>query len=508
MLTIIDSFLNRITMYRIVLYYLTILAIVGFVLSFFGLVPFGPTPFIFSFFVIFAVSMISNALFARIFKAARNLESVYITAFILVLIITPVSYTNIPGIWFLVWTSFLAMASKYIFAINKKHVFNPAALGVGVTVLAGLGSASWWVGGNIYLLPIVFLGGLLIVRKIQREDLVLAFIACAAASVVVTTLSYGDPLGSLEKAALHSPVFFFAFIMITEPLTTPPTRLLRIAYGALVGAIFAPAIHVGSIYSTPELALLIGNIFSYAVSPKGKYLLTLVEKKLIGTDTYDFTFASDMKVVFRPGQYLEWTLDDARPDDRGNRRYFTLASAPTEPYVHLGVKFYPESSSYKKLLLAMKPGDAIVGAQLSGEFVMPSDEKKKLVFIAGGIGITPFRSMVHFLLDTKSHRDITLLYSNKTYEEIAYKDLFDRAGGELGMKTVYTLTDIEKVPANWSGKTGMISADLIMKEVPDYKECMFYISGTHGMVTAFTKALKEMGVPARQIKTDFFPGFV
>ena len=79
--------------------------------------------------------------------------------------------------------------------------------------------------------------------------------------------------------------------MITEPLTTPPTRARRIAYGALVGVLFAPAIHLGPIYSTPELALVVGNIFSYAVSPKRKYALALTSKTKIADDTYDFAFA-------------------------------------------------------------------------------------------------------------------------------------------------------------------------------------------------------------------------
>jgi ferredoxin-NADP reductase len=153
----------------------------------------------------------------------------------------------------------------------------------------------------------------------------------------------------------------------------------------------------------------------------------------------------------------------------------------------------------------MKPGDPIFASQLAGNFILPKDPKKKLVFIAGGIGITPFRSMVQYLLDKKERRDITLLYSNKKAEDAAYKNIFDRAEKELGMKTVYVAT----------GETGMVpgfyteplSPRLIMREVPDYKDRTFYLSGPHAMTTSFEASLRDMGVPHRRIKTDFFPGF-
>jgi ferredoxin-NADP reductase len=294
--------------------------------------------------------------------------------------------------------------------------------------------------------------------------------------------------------------------MLTEPLTTPPTRLLRLLYGALVGFLFAPNIHIGGFYLTPEIALLVGNVFSYAVSPKGRYMLTLVGIEQLATDTYDFVFKPDRRFSFNPGQYLEWTLGHHYPDDRGNRRYFTIASSPLEDKVRLGVKFYTPSSTFKHALAAMKVGDKISASHLSGGFVMPKDPKKKLVFIAGGIGVTPFRSMVGYLLDNKEKRPITFLYSNKTAADVAYKDVFDLAHKELGIKTLYALSN-EK--ASVSGMyNGAIDAKLIAQEIPDYKECLFYLSGPHGMVDAFKKTLTDMGVSRFKIKSDFFPGLV
>jgi ferredoxin-NADP reductase len=295
--------------------------------------------------------------------------------------------------------------------------------------------------------------------------------------------------------------------MLTEPLTTPPTRAMRIAYGSIVGLLFLPALHVGSLYSTPELALVLGNIFAYIVSPKEKLLLTLKEGLNIAKDTYDFCFTSDKKLSFVPGQYLEWTLAHRDPDSRGNRRYFTLASSPTEDTLRLGVKFYPEPSSFKNKLLFLKKGDTMIASQCAGEFVMPKDSNKKLVFIAGGIGVTPFRSMIKYCIDTNEKRDIVVLYSNKTAADIAYKEVFDEAEIKLSIKTLYPVTDKGQILSDPRMRAGFIDMVMIRTEIPDYKERTFYISGPHSMVTIFEKTLADMGVPKNQIKTDFFPGF-
>lgn len=489
----VDNILNRITMYRLVLYYLVALVLAAFVFSFFGWLPFDPSALAFSSVLITLVCAGTNKLFAKVFKAETNIESVYITVLILILIITPIMASDRAGVGFLIFASVWAMASKYIFAIGKKHIFNPAAFAVALTALVINQPATWWVGGNALLAPIVIIGGLLIVRKIQRFDLVLSFMLVALATTFATA-SGANYSTLLTQTLLHSSFFFLAFVMLTEPLTTPPNRTLRIVYGALVGFLFAPNIHLGTFYLTPELALLAGNLFSYIVSPKGRYMLTLSRVEQVASGAYDFIFRPDRRFAFAPGQYMEWTLSHPYPDNRGNRRYFTLASAPTSPEVRLGVKFYQPASTFKQALGTMEPGGTISVSQLAGGFVMPRQKDKKLVFIAGGIGITPFRSMIEYLLDKKEKRNIVLLYSNKTEADVAYKPLLDRAQAELGIRTVYV-----------TGKR--MDATLIAREIPDYNERMFYISGPHGMVEAFKGTLRDMGISLFKIKSDFFPGF-
>lgn len=506
MIALIDRLLNKITMYRLVLYYLILLLAIAGIFGTLGILPYSPLAILFSGLFFVFVAWTINGIFARTFETQANVESAYITALILALIITPGMPTSAQFVMFAIWAAVWAMASKYIIAINRKHLFNPAAFAVALTALTINQSATWWIGGNLPMMAFVIVGGLLVTRKIQRFDLVIPFFVAALISCIATSSSL-DPWGTLQRLILHTPLFFFAFIMLTEPLTTPPTSTRRMVYGAFVGALFAPNVHIGSLYSTPELALIAGNILAYSMSPKEKYQLTLEEKREVSTDIYDFVFKPERALRFAPGQYLEWTLAHDRSDGRGNRRYFTIASSPTEWKVHLGVKFYEPSSSFKKHLLEMNPGEKILAGQLAGDFTLPRDPDKKLVFIAGGIGITPFRSMIKYITDADERRDAILFYSNRTVEELAYWDVFAEAEAKWGLKTVYAITDPAKPIPEHNGYSGRIDAKLIETNVPDYRERTFYISGTHAMVSTFKKTLHELGVPRTQIKTDFFPGF-
>ena len=504
MLKIIDNFLNKITMYKIVLYYLMALWVIALILSFFGILPYTPISMIISLFILFLVSWATNYIFSYVFEVPANVESIYITVFILALIITP---ALIPVDYiFLGWAGILAMASKYIFAINHKHIFNPAAFAVTVTAIFINQSASWWVG-TLAMIPFVLTGGLMVVRKIKRSDLTLSFFFVALLSILTFSfLKSGNVFTTFEKALFYSPIFFFTFIMITEPLTTPPSRFLRILYGTLVGFLFVPQVHIGSFYLSPELALLFGNIFSYLVSPKKRLTLKLKEAIQVTPDTAEFVFEPDSVLNFKPGQYLEFTLGHEKVDSRGNRRYFTIASSPTEKDMRLGVKFYPNPSTFKKALAYMDNGDKLIASQLSGDFVLPRNKKKKLVFIAGGIGITPFRSMIKYLVDTKQKRDIVLIYSNKKEIDIVYKDVFDQAARELGVKIIYTLTDL-KVGEKWEGHKGSVDGRMILEEIKDWADRTYYISGPPSMVVGVEKTIENLGVSSRHIKTDFFPGF-
>ncbi|MDO8566791.1 MAG: hypothetical protein Q7R58_01410 [bacterium] len=496
---VLKSFIDRTTMYRLMLYYLLILVTAAIFLSAIGVLPYDPTAILWSVVVLLTVSWLVNTSFARLYGAVTNVESVFITALILALIFQPVAYTDVAGFIMLAIVAFLANASKYVFAIQKKHVFNPAALAAVISALLFGVPATWWAAGNLALLPFVLVGGLVIVYKLRRFDLVLAFSVSAIGTVALVSHS---PVASIQTTLLYSVFFFFAFIMLTEPLTTPPTRALRVVYGALVGILFITAPSICPFYFSPELALIAGNLFSYFVSPKVRYMLSLAERRPLAGGIYEYIFRSDRRLRFLPGQYLEWTLAQRQIrfgaglggvplDARGNRRFFTIASAPEEETIALGTRLPEEPSAFKRTLAELPIGGVISASSLGGEFVMPKDTKRKLAFIAGGIGVTPFTSMARHCIASGERRDAVLLYANKTASEVAYRDIF---------------TDTERVGWRTAYRVGAIDAEYIKSEVPDYSKRLFYISGPPGMVDAMKRALLTLGVSRFNIKTDFFPG--
>ncbi|MEO9231145.1 MAG: hypothetical protein ABI216_19660, partial [Devosia sp.] len=341
------------------------------------------------------------------------------------------------------------------------------------------------------------------IRKLRRIDLVLAF-AFSNLAVTLLTSNAGDALGSIKFALLDSPFFFFAFVMLTEPLTAPQGRFWRVIYGALVGALAAPNVAIAGYYFTPEVALLAGNLLTLLVSPQGRLVLTLQRIEKAASGAYDFVFSPDRQFAFTAGQYLEWTMPLDRSDSRGNRRYFTVASSPTEGEVRLGVKFSPVGSAFKRQLAELQPGEKIVASQLAGSFTLPHNRKRKLCFVAGGIGITPFRSMLKQLIDKHEPRDVVVLYGCGKVDEVAYADVLREAQEELGIATHLAVLKAEN--AGPDVHLGMIDEAMIRETVPDFAQRTFYVSGPMPMVNALRQQLRDLGLPFWRIKTDFFPG--
>lgn len=498
----IDDYLNTQTMYRLVFQGLMVISLCAIVFGFFGIISYDGLSLIYSLCTLLLACYATNYVCATLVSAQRNYESVFITALILFLILSPAS--DMIGLSLLALAGSIAMASKYLLAVHMKHIFNPAGVSVLIMGLFGFSGVLWWVA-TPPLTGIVCVLGFLVLRKLDRFRLFFSFAGSALVFISFFALRGGAPLVStLSQVFFSWPLIFFGTIMLTEPLSMPPTVKQQTIYAVLVGILFGSQFSFGPLYSTPQLALIVGNIYTFAVSPKYFSKLILQTKQEIARGIYEFAFTSSKKLKNIPGQYIEWTLPHSSVDTRGTRRYFTVASAPTEDLVKIGIRVSPQNgSSFKKALLLMNPGDSIVASALSGEFVLPKDTRKKLVFIAGGIGVTPFRSIIKYLTDKKEIRDITLLYSNKTVQDIAYKDVFDRAEKEIGAKIVYVINDGDT--GSLTGAIHTIDANYIQTHIQDYVACTYYLSGPPGMVQSFEEMLVKIGV--KDIKTDFFSGY-
>jgi ferredoxin-NADP reductase/Na+-translocating ferredoxin:NAD+ oxidoreductase RnfD subunit len=500
-----DRLLNRVTMYRFLIYYLSALLAIAVVQSWRGTLAYPVSALLGSTALLVVSCVAINGLFASTFGAPRNDDSAVITGLILALIAGP-ALTRDDYI-FLVWAATLAMASKYILARRNLHLFNPAAVALVLTGTFADQTASWWVG-TAHLTPFVIAGGLLLVRKIRRGDLVLSFLWATLFVTLAWSARDGIPfMQALHRGVFDSPVWFLAFVMLTEPVTVPPTRPLQMAYGVLAGLLVVPQLHFGTHYLTPELALVAANACAIPIRSRQRRLLRLNRAIVLGPGLMDFLYEPAPAFAYRPGQYMEWTLEHDRVDSRGKRRYFTLASSPTERTLRIGVKFVETGSSYKQAMLAhLRRGAPIVATQVAGDFTLPRDSDRKLAFIAGGIGVTPFRSMVKYLTDRGENRDVVMLYANRRYDEILYRDVFQAAQRSLDFRPVYVLSDASSSPHWWEGERGRIDAAMIERQIPDYDERLFYVSGSPPLVRSVLDALRDLGVKQSQIKTDYFSG--
>jgi ferredoxin-NADP reductase len=498
----IDEILNKITMYRLVVYVLRAYIALGLVLALLGKLSFSATEMIVSLLLLVGSAWAVDRGFSRWYRVPTNTDSYLITSLILFLILAPASSLN--SALTLVLAGAVSSASKFVLTWNNKHIFNPAAFAAAIVSLSALQPTTWWIGSNVFW-PLTLLLGLAVVRKIRRFPLVLAFAATSIFLQLVVFLVHHQPLASgMKGALLASPLIFLTTIMLTEPATMPPRRKQQVIFGVLVAVLYVMAWKVGPLYIYPEVGLLIGNLYAFAVSPKLRARLRLTEIQRISDQVYNYVFQPDRRFNFLPGQYMELTLSGVPKDSRGDRRSFTIASSPTDTEVHLGLKYYRPASTYKATFAGLQVGDSIFASQLAGDFTMDMHGNEKLAFIAGGIGITPFRSMIRYLLATNQARDIVLLYVVSNPEELAYHHDFLEAA-RVGVRYVPIITKPDfRVEGAVSGK---FTQELLNQLVPDAAERTFYISGPNRMVDGSKAYLRNLGIPEKNIKTDHFSGY-
>lgn len=222
--------------------------------------------------------------------------------------------------------------------------------------------------------------------------------------------------------------------------------------------------------------------------------LNLIETKQEAAGVQSFIFKPAEPLSWKAGQFLHYVLHHEPTDSRGSDRWFTVASAPSEKHVMVTTRHATENgSSFKNALFALKPGEAIEISDVDGDFTV-DDVSREYVFIAGGIGVTPFRAILKDAESRGVQLKVTLLYANRD-EDIPYKAELDAlAAKNPDLKIHYFVGARVDEPA-------------IRKLIPDVSAPMFYVSGPEPMVESFGKMLKEMGVPPVNLKQDWFPGY-
>lgn len=214
-----------------------------------------------------------------------------------------------------------------------------------------------------------------------------------------------------------------------------------------------------------------------------------------------FYFKPKEPVQYTAGQYTQLTIPHNRQDDRGDKRWFTLSSPPGKEYLTITTRFAGDkSSSFKKALFKLEEGTDLHMADPMGDFVLPKLIQTPLVFVAGGIGITPFHSMLEWLAETGEERPIKLLYSVRTEDDIIFQETFDRSG-------VQPTVVVSEPSAAWGGQRGHINAELILGLEEPSEDTLVYVSGPEPMVQALAKDLHKAGLKKTQIVSDEFPNY-
>lgn len=225
------------------------------------------------------------------------------------------------------------------------------------------------------------------------------------------------------------------------------------------------------------------------------HIFKLLEIKQETSDVKSFIFTPlDPGFTWSAGQYLDWQLPHPSPDDRGERRWFSIASAPSEKHVLLSTRFSDNGSTLKQKLLSLEVGDEVQAKGPMGSFTADSNTQR-LVLIAGGIGITPFRSILVERAAQHTLKNIVLVYGNKSPENVPFKDDLDMiAAQNSGLMLEYVYGQ-------------HIDATTLKNSLGLLESSIFMISGLEKMVIAIKESLFAAGVPEDHIRIDDFGGY-
>ncbi|XAS63060.1 oxidoreductase [Micrococcaceae bacterium Sec5.8] len=499
----LDTALGRLTMYRLVLWVLAVLAGYSLLLEVLGWLTFGLPEMIAHLALCLGLTYASNRVLAAMFSVAPHSESALITGLLLFFLFWPtqfsagLQYLDLAGV---ALACVLASATKYALAWRGRHIFNPAAAGAFITGLTGLNIATWWAATPA-MLWLVLPGVLLVLYRVRKLLMASVFMLVAVSIIAAELLRTGmGPGEALWQTLAQRPVLFFVGFMLTEPLTLPPRRWQQLALAAVVGVLFAIPYNLGVVANSPELALLVGNALAFAAGQRGRVLLRFRGTRPLTPTTTEFAFEPVRPLRFAPGQYIELNLPHTKADRKGRRRVFSLASPPGSAEVRIGVGTAAPLSTAKQSLLALAPGDELTATAVGGDFILPRTPGARVLLIAAGIGITPYLAQLSG--GPAEDRDVVLLYLARSSAELAYAPEIERTG----VRVLARLADGSAPPAFMEDAgAARIDGASLKALVPDIADREVYVSGSPASVRSLRSAARGAG--ARRIHVDSFAGY-
>jgi ferredoxin-NADP reductase len=233
---------------------------------------------------------------------------------------------------------------------------------------------------------------------------------------------------------------------------------------------------------------------------------TIKEKREVAKGTLLVLFdLGGAAVDYRPGQYF-WVelLDPPHEDEKGARRHFTAVTSPSERGV-VGFCTRLRGSAFKRSLAELPPGAEVEIEPPKGSFVLPEESERPLVFVAGGIGITPFRSMLRYIEDEGLPHRATLVYSSRNRASAAFlEELEEIERGNPNVRLVATMTEDE----SWPGEHRRIDAGFLRDRLgASLDEATVMVAGPPGFAKAVGDELEQAGVDEARVSTDSFSGY-
>jgi ferredoxin-NADP reductase len=338
----------------------------------------------------------------------------------------------------------------------------------------------------------------------------------------------GGPLeeGTLEGYKVECPWHGSKFDVRTGEVKNPPAETPQSVYEVKVENNDILVRKKPEAQGQPMQHEITSEAITRGKGASAVYELTLQEKqKFEGTDIMSFKFSRQNEQQEAPnnnnktyldytaGQFAFFDIGGVSNDPKGPIRHFTIASSPTDDFIMISTRI--RDTPYKKRLSSLEEGVKVKVRGPEGKFVLHKDYSKAAVLISGGIGVTPFRSMIKYATDKQLPLKINMFDSNRDRANILYKNEFDECmKSNKNLKIIYTITAAEEGQApsssSWKGERGIINKTMLTKYLTtsELDNSVFYVCGPPGMLKAMQNLLQDdLHIPKERIKVEEFTGY-
>ncbi|MGH9454844.1 MAG: FAD-dependent oxidoreductase [Terriglobia bacterium] len=237
------------------------------------------------------------------------------------------------------------------------------------------------------------------------------------------------------------------------------------------------------------------------------FMTRLKNRKEVAERTMAFQFEKPGNWAFKAGQFIDITLPNPpETDAEGNTRGFSIASAPQEDILMVTTRM--RDTAFKRSLKTVPLGTEVKIEGPFGNLVLHNNTSRPCVLLAGGIGITPFRSIVVRAAKEKLAHRIFLFYSNRRPEDAAFLEELQALEKENpNFRLIATMTDMEKSHRSWQGEKGLINQEMLSKHLKGVENAIYYIAGPAAMVNGLHSMLNTAGIDDDDIRTEEFTGY-